>query len=565
MAETIKSVLFVDYDSLRRSLAKSDQAAAERIAARLPAWVKAIEAGRLASVPESGRRKILMRRCYADPAALADKRGDFTNQGFQVVDCPPLAGRDRSAADIQITLDAIDALGHPTAYDEFILLSADSDFSPLLLRLRAHDRQTVVYANPGTGVSYRGIADGTVEETSFAAFLTATDEAKEPAAASAAPGTAAATGVASNEPAPDRVEIEALARKVHAATNVPLFSPRSYLEMFRVLAEEIREKGYHFQETAENVANKLTASGRNANRRQIVFVVKGLALKGHVFSNTDTPEHLAEVFREQVQYLIRNAGIELTPRENAVLTYWIIGRAGQGTAPEIDTGAPAATPPPAPLAKAAEERPKPAEPQKPQTPVLPDLKPPRSFAKPLPSGKSETPPPPKPATPPPARQPEPQKPAAQRVPLPPKPAPPKPGKPMIQPQGQRPGPGTNRPVPGRGAPGGQPARPATPVTPKPPAPKPTGERAQERAPGADKEAVESTILAAIAQAVDVLVEDRGQPKIAPAAESPAEDATPSVAIEIEEATPEGDSGDIGDEIQRIIASYNRDRQGSEQQ
>jgi hypothetical protein len=566
MAETIKSVLFVDYDSIRRSLAKSDSAAAERIAARLPAWVNAIEAGRLASVPESGRRKILMRRCYADPAALADNRGDFTNQGFQVVDCPPLAGRDRSAADIQITLDTIDALGHPTAYDEFIILSADSDFSPLLLRLRAHDRQTVVYANPGTGVSYRAIADGTVEETSFAAFLTAADEVKEPAAASAGTGPATTANVASNEPAPDKVEIEALARKVHAATNVPLFSPRSYLEMFRVLAEEIRERGYHFQETAENVANKLTASGRNANRRQIVFVVKGLALKGHVFSNTDTPEHLAQVFREQVQYLIRNAGLELTPRENAVLAFWIIGRAGQTTPAEIDTATPVVAPPPA---KVAVERPKPPEPQKPQTPVLPDLKPPRNFAKPLPSAKAEAPPPPpKPAPPPPAaRQPEPPKPPqAQRVPLPPKPAPPKPAKPMVPPQGQRPGSGgMARPGANRNMPGGQTARPATPITPKPPAPKPTAEKQPEKAAGADKEAVESTILAAIAQAVDVLVEDRGQPKIATAAESLSDEETPSVAVEIEEATPEGDSGDIGDEIQRIIASYNRDRQGSEQQ
>ena len=564
MAETIKSVLFVDYDSLRRSLAKSDSVAADRIATRLPAWVNAIEAGRLASVPESGRRKILMRRCYADPAALAEKRGDFTNQGFQVVDCPPLAGRDRSAADIQITLDTIDALGHPTAYDEFIILSADSDFSPLLLRLRAHDRQTVVYANPGTGVSYRAIADGTVEETSFAAFLTAADEMKEPAAASTGANASAATSPASTEPAPDRVEIEALARKVHAATNVPLFSPRSYLEMFRVLAEEIREKGYHFQDTAENVANKLTASGRNANRRQIVFVVKGLALKGHVFSNTDTPEHLAQVFREQVMYLIRNANLELSPRETAVMPYWIVGRAGQSAAADSEV----ATPPPPPPVKVAEERPRPPpQPDKPQTPVLPDLKPPRTFAKPLPSGKSEAPPQ-RPAPPPPTKQPEPPRPAAaQRTPLPPKPAPPKPARPAMQPQGQRPGsaPQQGRPGAGRNMPSGQTARPATPITPKPPAPKPTSEKAPDKPQSADKEAVESTILAAIAQAVDVLVEDRGQPKITPAADNTAEDETPSVAIEIEEATPEGDSGDIGDEIQRIIASYNRDRQGSEQQ
>jgi hypothetical protein len=75
--------------------------------------------------------------------------------------------------------------------------------------------------------------------------------------------------------------------------------------------------------------------------------------------------------------------------------------------------------------------------------------------------------------------------------------------------------------------------------------------------------VESSILAAIAQAVDVLVEDSGgksrasaEPdEIAPEPE-PAEEAAAETDTEAEEV-PEGD--DIGDEIQRIIASYSRNR------
>jgi hypothetical protein len=88
--------------------------------------------------------------------------------------------------------------------------------------------------------------------------------------------------------------------------------------------------------------------------------------------------------------------------------------------------------------------------------------------------------------------------------------------------------------------------------------------AAPQASDADKDAVESSILAAIAQAVDVLVEDSGgktkgsaptppksssaaPPERKPPASPPAEEAPPA----------EGD--DIGDEIQRIIASYNRNR------
>ena len=86
----------------------------------------------------------------------------------------------------------------------------------------------------------------------------------------------------------------------------------------------------------------------------------------------------------------------------------------------------------------------------------------------------------------------------------------------------------------------------------------------EKAPsGTDKEAVESTILAAIAQAVDVLVEDGGpQTRSDPSKPAPPEPAKPAAAPAAQRAEP--DDGDIGEEIQKIIASYNRDRQQGDQ-
>jgi hypothetical protein len=97
--------------------------------------------------------------------------------------------------------------------------------------------------------------------------------------------------------------------------------------------------------------------------------------------------------------------------------------------------------------------------------------------------------------------------------------------------------------------------PRTPPTTRPPATTQTSD--------ADKEAVESSILAAIAQAVDVLVEDSGgktklsaptPPKSSSAAPP---EKKPPASPPAEEVPSEGD--DIGDEIQRIIASYNRNR------
>ena len=207
-----------------------------------------------------------------------------------------------------MVIDTLDALDHPAGYDEFILLSGDADLTPVLLRLRAHNRNTVIYGDAGISASYKAIADGIVDAERFAAVLSG-EPAEEKAEAEAAAAQAESGDATAAAPvAADRAEIEALARKVHAGTNVPVFSPRTFADLFRLLAQEIGENGYHFQNTAENVTDKLVAAGRNVNRRQVVFVVKGLALKGHVFSTTDTPERLAEVFREQVLYLIGSAG-----------------------------------------------------------------------------------------------------------------------------------------------------------------------------------------------------------------------------------------------------------------
>ena len=80
---------------------------------------------------------------------------------------------------------------------------------------------------------------------------------------------------------------------------------------------------------------------------------------------------------------------------------------------------------------------------------------------------------------------------------------------------------------------------------------------------ASTDALESSILAAIAEAVDVLVEDSSDDE-RPSREPPAKQRPASPARPAEHPQPEAEpedpeSNDIGDQIQRIIASYNRNR------
>lgn len=84
--------------------------------------------------------------------------------GLEVVDCPHLTSQFKNSSDIRIACDVRDYRDHPTRFDEFIILSGDADFTPVLLSLRSHARQTVIYANEYTSPYYKAFADGRIEE-----------------------------------------------------------------------------------------------------------------------------------------------------------------------------------------------------------------------------------------------------------------------------------------------------------------------------------------------------------------------------------------------------------------
>ena len=98
-------------------------------------------------------------------------RHHFLRSGFEVIDCPPLTAQLKNSADIRMVMDARDYLTHETYFDEFIILSSDADFTPLLHRLRAHARRTVIFTNDHTAAPYKAICDGSVRESDLLTLL----------------------------------------------------------------------------------------------------------------------------------------------------------------------------------------------------------------------------------------------------------------------------------------------------------------------------------------------------------------------------------------------------------
>lgn len=162
-AQALRTAIFLDFDNVLSGLREGAGVEVARRFAEAPEdW--------LGWLMQGTPRRCLVRRCYMNPAGYLEEpdglrryfssfRFAFQAAGFEVVDCPRLT-RMKNGADLRIALDVMDALQSPLArIDEFTLLSSDSDFVPLLLRLRAADRGTRLVAHPDLGRVVRAAAD----------------------------------------------------------------------------------------------------------------------------------------------------------------------------------------------------------------------------------------------------------------------------------------------------------------------------------------------------------------------------------------------------------------------
>ncbi|MBX9593332.1 MAG: NYN domain-containing protein [Roseomonas sp.] len=184
-----RAALYVDFDNVFMALLRWDERAAYAFGERPDAWLAWLEGREEGGAPTT--RRTLIRRCYLNPGGYFDFqmgravaryrqqrdlrnrtwfgefRANFVQAGFDIVDCPPVAYL-KNSADMKMALDIRDALDHKTTFDEFVILSGDSDFLPALARLRAHDRRITILAQNTAKRAYLAAADIVVGLDDFA-------------------------------------------------------------------------------------------------------------------------------------------------------------------------------------------------------------------------------------------------------------------------------------------------------------------------------------------------------------------------------------------------------------
>lgn len=165
----MRSALFVDFDNVFSGLARLGPAYAEAFARNPTRWMQWLTetVAHPPGVDTDAKRRILVRRCYLNPEPYKRFRIGFSRAGFEIVDCPPMTTAGKTSTDIHMVLDMVDVLQSPTRYDEFIVFSADADFTPVLRKLRREDRRTTIFAAGATSASYDASADLILDPEAF--------------------------------------------------------------------------------------------------------------------------------------------------------------------------------------------------------------------------------------------------------------------------------------------------------------------------------------------------------------------------------------------------------------
>ena len=92
----------------------------------------------------SERGRVVVRRAYADWNLFAEHRQGLVSQRIEMLEIPQRTGMVRkNAADIKLAVDAVELAHQRDFVTTFVVASGDSDFTPLVLKLRELNKKVI--------------------------------------------------------------------------------------------------------------------------------------------------------------------------------------------------------------------------------------------------------------------------------------------------------------------------------------------------------------------------------------------------------------------------------------
>jgi len=87
--------------------------------------------------------KIVVKKAYADWERYKSHKRSMHEAAFELVEIPHVSYSGKNSADIRLVVDALDLCYTKSHLDIFVVVSGDSDFSPLVSKLRENDKKVI--------------------------------------------------------------------------------------------------------------------------------------------------------------------------------------------------------------------------------------------------------------------------------------------------------------------------------------------------------------------------------------------------------------------------------------
>ena len=86
---------------------------------------------------------IVVKKAYCDWDRYKDFKADMHQASFELIEIPHVRMSGKNSADIRMVVDALDLCYTKSHVDTFVIISGDSDFSPLVSKLRENNKTVI--------------------------------------------------------------------------------------------------------------------------------------------------------------------------------------------------------------------------------------------------------------------------------------------------------------------------------------------------------------------------------------------------------------------------------------
>jgi uncharacterized protein (TIGR00288 family) len=86
---------------------------------------------------------IVVKKAYCDWDRYKEFKADMHQASFELIEIPHVSMSGKNSADIRMVVDALDLCYTKSHVDTFVIISGDSDFSPLVSKLRENNKTVI--------------------------------------------------------------------------------------------------------------------------------------------------------------------------------------------------------------------------------------------------------------------------------------------------------------------------------------------------------------------------------------------------------------------------------------